>query len=313
MEKTKDRGGLNFIVALMVIGGTILFVLGIVVVGEVNHYLGLNVLYINNGITYIVSGLTLILAGISIAVIGNVLYESRDAAVMHMRMTQKHYNRPVVVRESGFEPAEWATITLDWSKSFVKDWPLQLTEFQISYSGGEYWGQIVVKNLTQEIIDYFELELQYLDYLGRKIELDDKQVIKGLIDLNPNAITTISNFILPFLISDVQATLIGVRYKSGEVALMPEEVERYSLPNVKGLTGSKAFLKFISSYLEGRGFDVIPTYYYDSTPTHWNCVFCGTINEQKDNSCASCKRERQIQHFAREEFLWKKFEESSST
>lgn len=27
MEKTKDRGGLNFIVALMVIGGTILFVL----------------------------------------------------------------------------------------------------------------------------------------------------------------------------------------------------------------------------------------------------------------------------------------------
>jgi hypothetical protein len=31
-----------------------------------------------------------------------------------------------------------------------------------------------------------------------------------------------------------------------------------------------------------------------------------------DDSCASCKRERQIQHFARKEFLWKKFEERSS-
>ncbi len=188
-----------------------------------------------------------------------------------------------------------------------------MAKFQAFNESGSFWGRVELKNLAQKEIEYLEFEVEFWDYLKRKVEQEDKLIIRELVTLSPNESVWSSLFLLPHLISDAQVNLIGVRYADGEVELMPREVERYSLPVVTPFDGSQSFINFTSSYLEGRGFDVMPTYYYDSTPTHWNCVFCGTINEQKDNSCASCKRERQIQHFAREEFLWKKFEESSST
>ncbi|MFA7540452.1 MAG: hypothetical protein WCY52_08350, partial [Sphaerochaetaceae bacterium] len=220
MEEEKSRGSLYASVTFIIIGGIILAIVGLA-------FIDLNL---------IAFGASSILLGILLGSLGNSIYDIRDASVQHLKIVQEKYNRPIIVPESGSESTEGVSKTLDWSRNFVKGWPLQIIEFQITNSKGENRGKISFKSLAQETIDYIELEIEYWDYLRRKLEFDEKSVLRGLVNLLPNRVASIDGFILPDLVEDVQVTLVGVRYKSGEVALMPAEVERYTLPAVKKVT-----------------------------------------------------------------------------
>ncbi len=304
MEENKSRNALFAVVLVIIVGGAVTFFVGI---DSHNDY-------------FIIIGIGSILVGLLLGSLGNSIYDIRDASVKQLKIIQGIRNRQSSTEQSETnqeEPERSEIFTLDWARVVVKEWPVQVAKFQAFNEGDSLWGRVELKNLSSKKLEYIELEVEFWDYLKREVELEEKLVVRELITLDPNESVWGSPFPLPHLISDAQVNLVGVRYSDGEIVLMPDEVESYTLPIVKTIGpryyGNEAFFHFISSYLEGRGFDVMPTYYYDSTPTHWNCVFCGSINEQKDNSCASCKRERQIQHFAREEFLRKKFEEESSS